>query len=122
VALADESLREPQGAWLSVSGWCWTLALFPFGIIFLTRYFTWPLILCGFLYSMVGIGTQGAVWLHRYSTHRAFKFRNAAYRFVCRHLAIKIERYYDPYLVATRPECPGAWMTPRQGRQEHRIM
>lgn len=77
-------------AWLTVSDWFWTLALFPFGVVFLTRYFTWRLMLAGFLYAMVGIGTHGTVWLHRYSTHRAFKFRNGAYRFICRNLALKI--------------------------------
>jgi stearoyl-CoA desaturase (delta-9 desaturase) len=84
------NLFANRKAWLGVSGWCWTFALFPFGVVFLIRYFSWPLMLAGFLYSMVGIGTHGTVWLHRYSTHRAFKFRNAAYRFVCRDLAIKV--------------------------------
>ncbi len=89
-------------AWLSVSSWFWTCALIPFGVVFLTRYFTWPLMLAGFLYAMVGLGTHGTVWFHRFSTHRAFAFRNAAYRFVCRNLAIKIvaeETYVVSHLV-----------------------
>jgi stearoyl-CoA desaturase (delta-9 desaturase) len=96
------NLWADRKAWLSVSGWFWTCALIPFGVVFLTRYFSWPLMLAGFLYSMVGIGTHGTVWLHRFSTHRAFAFRNAAYRFVCRNLAIKIiaeETYVVSHLV-----------------------
>jgi fatty-acid desaturase len=84
------NLFASRKAWLAVSGWFWTLALLPFGIVFLARHVSWPLMLAGFLYSMVGIGTHGTVWLHRFSTHRAFTFRNAAYRFVCRNLTIKI--------------------------------
>ena len=77
-------------AWLAVMVWGWTLMLFPFGIVFLTQYFSWPLMLAGFLYSMVWIGTHGTVYLHRYGTHHAFTFRNGFYRFVCRNLSIKI--------------------------------
>lgn len=84
------NLFASRKAWLAVSGWFWTLALLPFGIVFLARHASRPLMLAGFLYSMVGIGTHGTVWLHRFSTHRAFAFRNAAYRFVCRNLTIKI--------------------------------
>ncbi|HLK40696.1 MAG TPA: fatty acid desaturase [Polyangiaceae bacterium] len=96
------NLFASRKTWLSISGWGWTLALFPFGIVFLTRYFSWPLMLAGFLYSMVGIGTHGTVWLHRYSTHRAFGFRTSTHRFICRNLAIKIvpeETYVISHLV-----------------------
>lgn len=96
------NLFASRKAWLNVSGWFWTLALIPFGIVFLTRYFSWPLMLVGFLYSMVGLGTYGTVWLHRFSTHRAFAFRNAGYRLVCRNLTIKIiaeEQYVVSHLV-----------------------
>jgi stearoyl-CoA desaturase (delta-9 desaturase) len=51
---------------------------------------------------MVGIGTHGTVWLHRFSTHRAFAFKNAAWRFVCRNLTMKIvaeEIYVVSHLV-----------------------
>jgi stearoyl-CoA desaturase (delta-9 desaturase) len=96
------NLLASRKAWICVSGWFWTLSLVPFGIVFLERYFSWPLMLAGFLYSMVGIGTHGTVWLHRFSTHRAFAFKNAAWRFVCRNLTMKIipeEIYVVSHLV-----------------------
>jgi stearoyl-CoA desaturase (delta-9 desaturase) len=74
------NLFASRKAWLAVTGWFWTLCLVPFGVVFLTRYFSWKLMLVGFLYSMVWIGTHGTVWLHRYATHRAFKFRNGVWR------------------------------------------
>ena len=70
------NLFANRKAWLAVTNWFWTLALVPFGVVFLTKYFSWKLMLVGFLYSMVWIGTHGTVWLHRYSTHHAYTFRN----------------------------------------------
>jgi stearoyl-CoA desaturase (delta-9 desaturase) len=77
-------------AWLSVTVWGFMLLLFPFGVVFLTKYFSWKLMLAGFLYSMVWIGTQGTVYLHRFGTHHAFTFRNRYYRFIVRNLSLKI--------------------------------
>ncbi len=77
-------------AWLAVTVWAFTLALLPFAVIFFARYFSWPLMAAGFLYSMVWIGTHGTVYLHRFGTHHAFTFTNKYYRFVCRNLSIKI--------------------------------
>jgi stearoyl-CoA desaturase (delta-9 desaturase) len=39
---------------------------------------------------MVFLGSHGTFWLHRYSTHRAFQFKNSFFRNICRNLAIKI--------------------------------
>jgi stearoyl-CoA desaturase (delta-9 desaturase) len=39
---------------------------------------------------MVVLGTHGTIWFHRYSTHRAYTFRNAWLRTLCRNLVIKI--------------------------------
>lgn len=77
-------------AWLSVTVWGFMFGLFPFGVVFLTKFFSWKLMLAGFLYSMVWIGVQGTVYLHRYGTHHAFTFRNRYYRFVVRNLSLKI--------------------------------
>lgn len=84
------NLFASRKAWLPVTNWFWTLCLLPFAVVFLTRYFSWPLMGIGFLYSMVWIGTHGTTWLHRYSTHQAFTFRHPIYRAICRELSIKI--------------------------------
>lgn len=39
---------------------------------------------------MVILGSHGTFWLHRYSTHRAYRFRNPLIREICRNLVIKI--------------------------------
>jgi stearoyl-CoA desaturase (delta-9 desaturase) len=84
------NLLHSRKAWLSVMVWSFSLLLLPFGAVFLLNYFSWKLMLAGFLYSMVWLGTHGTVYLHRYGTHRAFTFTNRYYRFVCQNLAIKI--------------------------------
>ena len=76
--------------WLSFTGWMWQLLLIPFAVVFVTRYFSWPLLLVGLLYAMVALGTGNIVWLHRYCSHRAFAFTHPAYRFVVRNLLIRL--------------------------------
>ncbi len=84
------NLFATRKAWLAVAGWFWAVCLMPFALIFLVKYFSWWLMLGGFLYSMVWLGTHGTVYLHRYCTHRAFHVRNGFYLFILRNLSIKI--------------------------------
>lgn len=76
--------------WIPFFSWFATLSLGIPLVIFVTSYFSWPLFFLGFIYSMVVLGTHGTIYLHRYSTHRAFKFRHPIWRFICRNLVIKI--------------------------------
>jgi sn-1 stearoyl-lipid 9-desaturase len=84
------NLLKSRRAWLPLLAWTASAALaIPF-MIFLTRHFSWSLLLLGMTYSMVWLGTYGTIYLHRYSTHRAFQFSNPAWRFVVRNLSIKV--------------------------------
>jgi sn-1 stearoyl-lipid 9-desaturase len=76
--------------WLACFTWASNVALVIPLVLFARYYFSWGLLALGFVYSMVVLGSHGTVWLHRYSTHRAFRFRNAFFRAVCRNLVIKI--------------------------------
>jgi len=76
--------------WLAFSSWFWALALSPFLILFITKYFEWYLLPIGFVYSMVIMGSHGTVWYHRYATHGAFEFSNAFSRFITQNLVIKV--------------------------------
>jgi stearoyl-CoA desaturase (delta-9 desaturase) len=75
--------------WLPLTGWFFTFALTIPCVIFLFYYFNFWLFLIGITYSMVALGTHGTVYLHRYSTHRAFHFKNKFWLFICRNLVIK---------------------------------
>ena len=76
--------------WLPAWSWFSTSLLAVPLVVFATQYFTWQLALLGFVYSMVGLGSHGTVWLHRYATHRGFTFTNDISRFIVRNLVIKI--------------------------------
>lgn len=76
--------------WLPFWGWFSTLSLSVPFLIFFFRYFSWPLLAIGLVYSMVVLGTFGTIFHHRYGTHRAFTFRNSVWRFLCRNLVIKL--------------------------------
>lgn len=76
--------------WLSAFTWSATLALTAPLVLFLRYHFSWWLVALGFVYSMIVLGSHGTVWLHRYSTHRAYRFRNRFFRELCRNLVIKI--------------------------------
>lgn len=76
--------------WLPFFGWSTSLSFAIPLFIFLTQYFNWWLMLVGFLYSMVAMGSHGTFWLHRYCTHRAFKFQSPWIALICRNLIIKV--------------------------------
>ncbi|HET9870568.1 MAG TPA: acyl-CoA desaturase, partial [bacterium] len=76
--------------WLALFSWLVVLFFVPFFFLFFFHYFTWPLLLVGFVYSMVVLGTHGTVYLHRYSTHHAFTLSNRLWLFILRNLVIKI--------------------------------
>ncbi|MEP7169185.1 MAG: acyl-CoA desaturase, partial [Bacteroidota bacterium] len=76
--------------WLAMSGWLWVVLLIPFLFLFIFKYFSWWLLLVGFVYSMIGMGTHGTIWYHRYCTHRAFTFRNRFWKFITQNLVIKV--------------------------------
>ena len=76
--------------WLSVFAWSTTMLLAVPLVVFVTRYFSWGLFGLGFVYGMIVLGSHGTFYLHRYATHRAFRFRNSVWRFVCKNLVIKI--------------------------------
>ncbi len=82
-------LRDKRN-WLPAFGWFATCSLGAVFIVFLKNYFSFPLLAVGMVYSMVVLGTCGTIYLHRYSTHRAFQFKNKFARFIVRNLAIKI--------------------------------
>ncbi len=76
--------------WLPFFSWVVTLSFaYPLWI-FLSRYATPALMGIGFIYSMVLMGSHGTFWLHRYCSHRAFKFRNPWVKMICRNLVIKV--------------------------------
>lgn len=75
--------------WLPFFSWFTVFCLFPFLVVFILKYFTFPLFAAAFIYSMILMGTHGTIWHHRYCTHKAYKFKNNFWRFFTQNLTIK---------------------------------
>lgn len=76
--------------WQAFSMWVFTLGLAPFFIAFFWYHFSWPLVVVGFFYSMVLMGSYGTVWLHRGGTHGAYEWKSKVWRFITRNLVIRV--------------------------------
>ena len=76
--------------WLPLFGWTATVSLSVPFLIYLRYFLSLELTILGFFYSMVFLGSHGTVYLHRYGTHRAYRFRNNFWVQVCRNLVIKV--------------------------------
>jgi fatty-acid desaturase len=76
--------------WLPLFGWVTSLSFTIPLVIFIFRFWSWKLALVGLAYSMVALGSFGTFWYHRYSTHRAFKFKNNFFRNIFRNIVIKV--------------------------------
>ena len=89
-ALSRMNIFRSRKNWLAFSNWFWTLSLAPFLVTFALHYFSWPLVVAGFLYSMVGMGSYGTLWLHRYGTHGAYTIERPFFRFLVRNLMLRV--------------------------------
>jgi stearoyl-CoA desaturase (delta-9 desaturase) len=76
--------------WLPFFSWLKVLLLLPFFILFVTKFFSLPLLAAGFVYGMILMGTHGTIWYHRYCTHGAYTFRNNWWKFFTKNLVLSI--------------------------------
>ncbi len=76
--------------WLPFFSWLKVLLLFPFFILFVTQYFSFPLLAAGFVYGMILMGTHGTIWYHRYCTHGAYTFSNNWWKFFTKNGMLSI--------------------------------
>jgi sn-1 stearoyl-lipid 9-desaturase len=84
------NIFQSRKNWLASFAWFTMLLLLPFLYMFIFHYFTWPLFIAGFVYSMVFMGTYGTIWHHRYCTHGAYTFSNRFWRFITQNLVIRM--------------------------------
>src|SRR5690349_5662364 len=75
--------------WISVIPWLMAICMIPFLIMFITKYFSIPLLICAVVYSMIIMSTHGTIWFHRYCTHKAYKFSHPVWKFFTQNLVIK---------------------------------
>lgn len=76
--------------WLPFMSWMKVACMVPLLMLFVFKFFTFPLLVAAFLYSMIIMGTHGTIWHHRYCTHGAYKFRNKFWRIITQNLTISM--------------------------------
>ncbi len=75
--------------WITAISWVMAVCMFPFFIVFITKYITWQLALFAVFYAMIVMGTHGTIWFHRYCTHNAYKFSNGFWRIFTQNLVLR---------------------------------
>lgn len=88
-ALSRINVFRCRKNWISALTIFMIVSMLPFLFLFITRFFSWPLLLLTILYSMMVMGVQGTVWFHRYCTHKSYNFSSPVWRFITQHLDIK---------------------------------
>src|ERR1035441_9824279 len=83
------NILKSRKNWLPFFSWMVVLLLAPFFFLFFIHYFTWKLLILGFVYSMVVLGTHGTIYLHRYGSHNAYTFSHKFWLFFTRSLVVK---------------------------------
>lgn len=76
--------------WLPFFSWIKVALLAPLLFLFIFKFFSLPLLIVAFVYSMIVMGTHGTIWHHRYCTHKAYKFKNSFWRVVTQNITISM--------------------------------
>lgn len=88
-ALSRLNVFKSKKNWISLISWVMILCLVPFSVLFISNYFSGPLLIGVLLYSLIVLGTHGTVWFHRYCTHKSYKFSHPVWRFLTQNFVIK---------------------------------
>ncbi len=88
-ALRRINIFKDKRNWISLMSLLMVFCMLPFFFLFITKYFSWKLLLIAAVYSLIIMGTHGTIWFHRYCTHRAYRFSHPIWRFITQHLVIK---------------------------------
>ena len=88
--------------WIPFTSWSIAVCMAPLFILFILRYFSFPLVIAFLVYSVVVMSTHSTIWLHRYCAHKSYSFSHPAWRFIIQNMVIKTypeELYVLPHYV-----------------------
>jgi stearoyl-CoA desaturase (delta-9 desaturase) len=88
-AFKNVNIFKSKKNWITFYSWTIAICMLPFLYGFLIEYFNPWLLLFFIVYAMIIMSTHGTIWYHRYSTHKAYTFRNSIWRFITQNLVIK---------------------------------
>jgi fatty-acid desaturase len=118
-AFSRINIFKTRKNWITLISWLMAACMVPFLAVFLTQYFSWTLVVCIVVYSMVIMGTHGTIWFHRYCTHKAYTFSHPLWRIITQNLVIKTfpEEVYvlSHHVHHVKSDLPGDPYNPRGG-------
>lgn len=118
-AFSRVNVFKTKKNWISFVGWFVILCMAPFLFLFVFKFFTWWGLVAAIFYMMIIMGTHGTIWLHRYGTHKAYKFSSPFWRFITQNLVIKTipEEIYiiSHHVHHAKSDLPGDPYNPRAG-------
>jgi len=88
-ALSNVNIFKSKKNWLPFMSWTIAVILLPLFILLAIYYASWWITGVCFFYSMIIMSTHGTIWLHRYCTHKSYKFSHPIWRFITQNLVIK---------------------------------
>src|SRR5688572_10343922 len=75
--------------WISAMFPIMILCMMPLFLLFVFKYFSLPLLVAFLIYAMIGMGTHGTIWYHRFCTHKSYSFNHPFWRILTQNLVIK---------------------------------
>lgn len=75
--------------WVSCLSWVMLLCMLPIFISFLWHHLSILSITFFTAYAMIIMSTHGTIWLHRFCTHKSYKFSHPIWRIITQNLVIK---------------------------------
>ncbi len=88
-AFSRLNIFKSKKNWISFISLLMVASLFVFLYFFLFHFFSIKFLAAFLLYSLIIMGTHGTIWLHRYCTHKSFKFSHPFWRIVTQNLVVK---------------------------------
>ena len=118
-AFSRINIFKDKKNWISLISWLMATCMLPLFIIYLVDFLSWKSVAVLVPYAMIVMSTHGTIWLHRYCTHKSYRFSHPIWRIITQNLVIKTfpEEIYvvSHHVHHSRSDQPGDPYNPRGG-------
>lgn len=88
-AFSRINIFKTKKNWISLISWLMAACMVPFFLLFVIKYFSFPMLCAFLLYSLIIMSTHATVWFHRYGTHKSYTFSNRVWKFITQNLVLR---------------------------------
>lgn len=118
-AFSRINIFKSKKNWISLISWFMAICMLPFFFFFLFDFLSWKWVIVLIVYAMIVMSTHGTIWLHRFCTHKSYRFSNKIWRIITQNLVIKTfpEEIYvvSHHVHHVKSDQPGDPYNPRGG-------